>query len=220
MLVDSQIDHATGLLFLREGKPLHVYCTDMVYEDLTTGFPVLNMLAHYCGVQRHRIEVNGDGEFAIPDLPGVRFVAVPLDSKAPPYSPHRHNPHIGDTIGVLLEDRQSGKRLLYAPALGRAEPRVLALMEQVDCVLTDGTCWRDDELQLAGISNRRATEMGHLPQSGPGGMIEVMRGVKRPRKVLTHINNTNPILRDDSPERAQLTVEHIEVAFDGMEIAL
>ena len=220
VLVDSQIDHATGLLFLREGGPLHVYCTDMVYQDLTGGFPVLNLLMHYCGVERHRIELDGGGEFLIPELHGLRFVAVPLESKAPPYSAHRRDPHPGDTIGVLLEDQRSGRRLFYAPALGRIEPHVLSLMEQADCVLVDGTFWREDELTLAGISNKRAAEMGHLPQSGRGGMIEVMRGLKKPRKILIHINNTNPILREDSPERAELDRERIEVAFDGMEIAL
>ncbi len=220
VLVDSQIDHATGLLFLREGSPLHVYCTDMVYQDLTGGFPVLNMLAHYCGVERHRIELSVSGEFSIPQLHGLRFVAAPLESKAPPYSAHRYDPHPGDTIGVLLEDRHSGKRLFYAPALGKLEPRILALMEQADCVLADGTFWRDDELLRAGISNKRAAEMGHLSQSGRGGMIEVMHGLKKPRKVLIHINNTNPILREDSPERAELNREGIEVAFDGMEIVL
>jgi pyrroloquinoline quinone biosynthesis protein B len=220
VLVDSQIDHTTGLLFLREGWPLQVYCTDNVYEDLTTGFPIMNMLAHYCGVQRHRIDLSNGGEFSIPQLAGLRLVAVPLESKAPPYSPHRHDPHPGDTIGVLLEDSGSSKRLFYAPALGKIEPHLLALMEQADCVLVDGTFWRDDELISAGISNKRAAEMGHLPQSGPGGMIEVMRGLKKPRKILIHINNTNPILREDSPERALLANEGIEVAFDGMEIVL
>jgi len=221
ILVDSQIDHATGLLLLREGAPLRVYCSDMVYQDLTTGFPVLKILENYCGVERHRVGIEGeDSIFSVPETPNLQFKAVALDSKAPPYSPHRYDPHPGDTIGVCVEDSRSGKSLFYAPALGKVDSRVLELMAQADCLLVDGTFWQDDELAVQGISDKRALDMGHLPQWGPGGMIEVLRKVPKPRKVLIHINNTNPILREDSAERAILEREGIEVAFDGMEIVL
>jgi pyrroloquinoline quinone biosynthesis protein B len=86
--------------------------------------------------------------------------------------------------------------------------------------MVDGTFWTDDEMIALGISKKRAREIGHLPQSGTGGMIEVLRPLKARRKVLIHINNTNPILDEDSPERAQLTRAGIEVAHDGMQIEL
>jgi pyrroloquinoline quinone biosynthesis protein B len=87
-------------------------------------------------------------------------------------------------------------------------------------VLVDGTFWTEDEMIRGGLSAKPAAEMGHLPQSGPGGMIEQLdRLPAGVRKVLIHINNTNPILVDDGPERAELTRHGIEVAFDGMDIA-
>jgi pyrroloquinoline quinone biosynthesis protein B len=85
-------------------------------------------------------------------------------------------------------------------------------------VLVDGTFWRADEMIALGFSKKMAADMGHLPQSGDGGMIAVLDGIKARRKVLIHINNTNPILDEDSAERALLARHGIEVAFDGMEI--
>jgi pyrroloquinoline quinone biosynthesis protein B len=86
--------------------------------------------------------------------------------------------------------------------------------------MVDGTFWTDDEMVQLGISKKRAREIGHLPQSGPGGMIEVLHPLEAGRKVLIHINNTNPILDEDSPQRAELARHGIEVAFDGMDIKL
>jgi pyrroloquinoline quinone biosynthesis protein B len=87
-------------------------------------------------------------------------------------------------------------------------------------VLVDGTFWTHDEMQRLGLSAKAALDMGHLPQSGPGGMIEHLdRLPAGVRKVLIHINNTNPMLVEDSPERAELTAHGIEVAHDGMDIS-
>ena len=93
-------------------------------------------------------------------------------------------------------------------------------MRGADCLLVDGTLWRDDEMRVREVGDKLGTEMGHLPQSGPGGMIEVLDGLPAPRKILIHINNTNPILDEDSAERAILGEYGIEVAFDGMSIEL
>jgi pyrroloquinoline quinone biosynthesis protein B len=89
-------------------------------------------------------------------------------------------------------------------------------MADADLLLVDGTVWRNDEMQQRGVGTRLGTEMGHLPQSGPGGMIELLDQFSKPRKVLIHINNTNPILDEDSVERAELTQHGIEVSYDGM----
>ena len=220
LLIDSQIDHVTGLLMLRENaRPLDIYCSRMVQDDLNTGFPVLRMLNHYCGVNCHEIPVDGDA-FEIDGVEGLSFAGLALNSKAPPYSPHREDPHPGDNIGLVVQDRQSGRSLFYAPGLARIEPHLEAAMQAADVLLIDGTCWTDDELVRRGVGTRRAMAMGHLAQSGPGGMIEVLRPFRRQRKVLIHINNTNPILVEDSPERAELAAAGIEVAYDGMEIIL
>jgi pyrroloquinoline quinone biosynthesis protein B len=97
---------------------------------------------------------------------------------------------------------------------------VEAAMRKADCVLVDGTFWDADEMIAPGLSGKTAADMGHLPQSGEGGMIAVLDGIGTRRKVLIHINNTNPILDEDAEQRAVLARHGIEVAFDGMEIAL
>jgi pyrroloquinoline quinone biosynthesis protein B len=221
VLMDAQIDHTTGLLMLREGKtPLELYCTDMAYEDLTTGNPLLKILEHYCGVNWHKIPTQPGNTFAAVGIDNLEFTAVALRSKAPPYSPHRNNPHEGDNIGMRITDTRSGKKLFYAPGLAEIEPHVKPFMEEADCLLVDGTCWTNEEMATLGIADKMALDMGHMPQSGPGGMMETLRPLKASRKILIHINNTNPILREDSDERRKLEAEKIEVSFDGMDITL
>ena len=220
VLMDAQVDHTTGLLMLREGKPLEIYCTDMACEDLTTGNPLFNILDHYCGVHWHPVPTAAGSSFSVIGADGLSFTAVPLKSKAAPYSPHRDNPHEGDNIGMRITDTRSGKTLFYAPGLGEIEPHLKPFLDQADCVLVDGTFWTDDEMIQLGVSKKRAREIGHLPQSGAGGMIEVLRPLKAKHKILIHINNTNPILDEDSAERKQLTAAGIEVAHDGMEVIL
>ena len=219
ILLDSQIDHTTGLLSLREGCPHQVWCTDMVHQDLTTGFPLFNMLSHWNGgLQWQRIGL--DESFTVPGCPALRFTPLPLRSAAPPYSPHRFDPHPGDNIGLIVEDLNTGGRLFYAPGLGQVSEELLTRMAQADCLLVDGTLWEDDEMQRRGVGTRTGREMGHLAQNGPGGMLEVLDGLNVARKVLIHINNTNPILDEDSPERAEVERRGVEVAFDGMSIQL
>ena len=219
ILIDSQIDHTTGLLILREGERLPLYCTEMVYQDLTSGFPVLSMLEHYCGVDWNTLGLEGE-PFALSGVPGLRFRAIALSSKAPPYSPHRNDPHPGDNIGLWIEDTGSGQGVFYAPGLGEIEPHLLPLFESADCLLVDGTFWTEDEMIRRGVGSKGASAMGHLPQSGPGGMVEVLGRYPDTRRVLIHINNTNPILDEASEERAVLSAAGIEVAFDGMDIHL
>ena len=220
VLLDSQIDHCTGLLTLREGCPHQVWCTEMVHQDLTTGFPLFNMLSHWNGGLQHRL-IELDAEpFTVPACPGLRLTAIALRSSAPPYSPHRGNPHPGDNIGLFIEDLRTGGTLFYAPGLGQVDEPLLGWMRRADCLLVDGTLWRDDEMRRCEVGDKLGSEMGHLPQSGPGGMLEVLDGLPAARKILIHINNTNPILDLDSPERAELDARGIEVAFDGMSIHL
>lgn len=220
VLVDSQIDHTTGLFMLREGRPLRVYATECVREDLTTGNPVFKILDHYCGIVWERMGTEAEAQFEIEGVPKLVFRAVALVSKAPPYSPHREHPRPGDNVGILVRDDASRRTLFYAPGLGQIEPRLEAIFGAADCLLVDGTFWSDDEMIREQISAKRARDMGHLSLSEPGGMIDVLSRYPRPRKVLIHINNTNPILDEDSPERARLSASGIEVAHDGMDIVL
>jgi pyrroloquinoline quinone biosynthesis protein B len=144
---------------------------------------------------------------------------VPLRSKPPPYSPHRNDPRPGDNIGVRVVDSRTRRSLFYAPGLGEIEPHLRPFLAEAECVMLDGTFWTEDELVRLAVSKKLARDMGHLPQSGAGGMLEVLKPLAA-RKILIHINNTNPILDEDSPERAVLDAAGIEVAYDGMEIEL
>jgi pyrroloquinoline quinone biosynthesis protein B len=123
-------------------------------------------------------------------------------------------------VGLLIENTVNGKKLFYAPGLGEIEPHIMNAMREADCVLVDGTLWTDDEMIRLGLSKKTSADMGHLPQSGPGGMIEILDALESPRKILIHINNSNPILNENSDEAAMLARHDIEIAFDGMEINL
>ncbi|MCB1859295.1 MAG: pyrroloquinoline quinone biosynthesis protein PqqB [Gammaproteobacteria bacterium] len=217
VLVDAQIDHTTGLLMLREHTaPWEIYCTRAVYQDMTSGFPVFTILGHFRGVNWHEIDT-AESPFSIPGAEGLEFTGVRLKSEAPPYSPHRHNTVPGDNIGIRIVDRTTGKRLFYAPGLGKLEPHVRRYLEEADCILMDGTLWTNNEMVQAGISDKLGSEMGHLDQSGEGGVMELLADLEGTRKILIHINNTNPILNEESIERQQLQQAGIEVSYDGME---
>ena len=217
VLMDGQIDHATGLFMLRErGTPLPLWCTDAVAEDLSQGNPIMRVLGHYCGVDRHRIALDG-AAFRIPGAAGLAFRAMPLSSKPAPYSPHREQPVDGDNIGMLITDLGRGSSVFYAPGLGAITPPVFDAMAGADAVLVDGTFWTDDEMPRLGLSPKTARQIGHLPQSGAGGMIEWLGKLPAgTRRALIHINNTNPILDEDSEPRALLAAAGIEVCEDGM----
>jgi pyrroloquinoline quinone biosynthesis protein B len=221
VLVDGQVDHTTGLYLLREARqPWNLWCTDSAYADLTRGNPVLGVLSHYCGVNRHGISLDGE-PFEVEGVDGVEWRALPVASKPAPYSPNRDSPVAGDNIALVITDCVTGRSVLYAPGLGAIDDSIRRSMSTASCVLVDGTFWTDDEMIGLGVSTKRARDIGHLPQSGPGGMLEwLARLPPATRKVLIHINNTKPILDEDSPQRAELARLGVEVAWDGMEIEL
>jgi pyrroloquinoline quinone biosynthesis protein B len=219
VLVDGQIDHTTGLFMLRESqRALNVWCTDNVHADLTRGNPIFSVLGHFCGIEHHALRIDGSS-FTVAGVEGIQWRAVAVASKPAPFSPHREHPQPGDNVALVLRDELNGRCVVYAPGLGSMEPAVWREMQCADCVLVDGTFWSDEEMIGMGLSAKRARDMGHLPQSGAGGMLEWL--AKLPagtRKILIHVNNTNPILDEDSAERATLHRLGIEVAHDGMEI--
>jgi pyrroloquinoline quinone biosynthesis protein B len=219
ILSDAQVDHTTGLYMLRESThPWQVWCTDSAYADLTRGNPVLGVLEHFCGIERARIDL--DEPFTVPALADVEWRALPVASKPAPYSPNRASPVPGDNIALVLKNA-SGRSAVYAPGLGAVDERLWQAMQAAACVLVDGTFWTDDEMVRAGVSAKRAREIGHLPQSGAQGMLEWLERLPAgTRKILIHINNTNPILNEDSPEFHELGRRGIEVAKDGMEVSL
>jgi pyrroloquinoline quinone biosynthesis protein B len=216
LLTDAEIDHTAGLLLLRESaSPVHVYGDPGVERALRDGYPVLSMLERYCGAEWHTLS------------PGRAQPLVGSTLTVEPFRTGGDAPRYLDGSGVELEasgfvfrDGAGGGVVTYVPGLARLDEAVLARLASSDLVLVDGTFWRDDELARLGISTRSARDMGHLPLSGPGGTLEALAALERPRKALVHINNTNPILLEDSPERAEVVRAGVEVAYDGLEVEL
>lgn len=220
VLVDAQLDHTAGLLLLREGEKLNVYCTAAVQEDLMKDLPIFSLLDHYCGVEVHTIPLENHSTFGVMGATQLRFEAIPLSGKAPPYSPHRQDPQIGDNIALMITDQRNQKSLFYAPGIEKITPELQSYLVKADCILIDGTFWTEDEMISAGVGTKLAQEMGHLPQSGDHGMIMALNEYPQARRILIHINNTNPILNPNSEAFKILTQQGIEVAQDGMEIYL
>jgi pyrroloquinoline quinone biosynthesis protein B len=219
VLVDGQVDHTTGLYMLREAtRAWPLWCTDAVYADLTRGNPIFEVLSHYCRIERRCMGLDGTG-FTVEGLAGVRWRALPVAGKPAPYSPNRESPLPGDNVALVMTDDRSRQAVFYAPGLGAVDGSTWQAMQSAACVLVDGTFWSDDEMLRLGLSRKRARDLGHLAQSGPGGMLEWLERLPdTTRKILIHVNNTNPILDEDSAERAELDRRGIEVAWDGMEV--
>ena len=216
LLTDAEIDHTAGLLLLRESdQPVRVFGSEGVERALRRGYPVLEILERYCGTEWQALEP----ERATP-LEGSSLEVDPFEvgGDAPRYLSGSDGEL--QASGFVFRDRASGGVVTYAPGLARVDDGVLARFAASDLVLVDGTFWREDELARLGISTRTARDMGHVPLSGPGGTLEALARLQRPRKVLVHINNTNPILLEDSPEREAVRGAGVEVAYDGLEIEL
>jgi pyrroloquinoline quinone biosynthesis protein B len=202
LLTDAEIDHTAGLLLLRESRtPVLVYGSVGVRQALAA--TLLTMLERFCGVDWQVLE---DG--------------VPMALRGSSVVVERFGAGAPDASGLVFRDDAGGGVVAYVPGLARLDDDVRARFANSDVVLVDGTFWREDELAVLGISERRAADMGHVPLSGPGGTLAALAGLERPRKVLVHINNTNPILLEDSAERAEVVRAGVEVAYDGLEVDL
>jgi pyrroloquinoline quinone biosynthesis protein B len=213
LLTDAEIDHTAGLLLMRESAtPLRVYGEAGVERALRDGYPVLPMLERYCGAEWQTLE---PGQTQPLDGSSLEVESFATGGDAPRYLDGEL-----EASGLVFRDRATGGILTYVPGLARADESVITRFAASDLVLVDGTFWRDDELARHGISDRTARDMGHVPLSGPSGTLEVLTALERPRTVLVHINNTNPILLEDSPERDEVVRAGVEVAYDGLEVEL
>jgi pyrroloquinoline quinone biosynthesis protein B len=214
LLTDAEIDHTAGLLLLRESAtPVRVFGAAAVERALTDGYPVLPMLARYSGAEWRTLEPGRSQPLGGSSLAVEPF---PAGGDAPRYLDGTEL----EASGFVFRDGATGGTVTYAPGLAAWDDGIITRLAASDLVLVDGTFWRDDELARLGISDRSAHDMGHVPLSGPGGTLQVLAGLERPRKVLVHINNTNPILLEDSPEREAVVRAGVEVAYDGLEVEL
>jgi pyrroloquinoline quinone biosynthesis protein B len=216
LLTDAELDHTLGLLLMREGRGLEVHATESVHETLTTGSGVLRTLEAYCPVKWQPVLTGA--EVPLGDGLSYRAFDVPTDKRMRFPSPSTHAATHGRVVGYRITDTSSGRSVVYLPCVQQLTPDVLEELADCSGLLVDGTCWRDDEMPSLGLASKTSRGMGHVPIFGPGGSLELLSPLPTDRKVYIHINNTNPILLEDSRERRLLDRHGMEVAADGLEL--
>ena len=214
LLTDAELDHTLGLLLLREGRGLEVHATAAARDTLCDGTSLLRTLEAYCPVKWEPVVPGCD--VSLGDGLSYRAFDVPTTKRARFGSDEAE----GRVVGYRLTDERTGGALVYLPAVQELTAPVYGQLADCSCLLVDGTCWHDDELIGLGVGGKTAREMGHLPISGPGGSLEQLSPLPIDRKIYIHINNTNPVLLEDAPERRTLEQHGIEVAVDGLELQI
>jgi pyrroloquinoline quinone biosynthesis protein B len=218
LLTDAELDHTLGLLLLREGGGLELHATDAVRDTLYGGTSLLRTLEAYCPVEWR--PVVPDADVPLGDGLSYRAFDVPTTKRARFGSGDAAGNGKGRVVGYRVSDERSGRALLYLPGVQRLTSQVREQLDGCACLLVDGTCWRDDELIRLGMAGKTASAMGHLPIDGPDGSLEQLSALPIERKIYIHINNTNPILLEDSPERRAVERRGMEVAVDGLELRI
>lgn len=216
---DAELDHTLGIALLREGRRLSLFATRAVLEVLNHDSRIVPVTYAFARVTEHELALEQPTELCYHDGVGsglvVTPVAVPGD---PPRFARRDLP--GHTVGLLVTDRGTGKTLAFVPGCGGLDPALAGRLGGADLLLFDGTFWSDDEMIRLGLSERTARQMDHLPVGGADGSLARLGRLPGPRKVYTHINNSNPMLVEDSPERAAVVAAGLEVGDDGMRFQL
>lgn len=224
-LTNADIDHATGLLILREGGAPPVYCTARTERALTEGLRVLPALASYGEVTVRPLTPGAADATVIRDRAGddigVRLRVFTVASKPPPYmlplltAAEAADLHAGDTVGFELSSADGASTAVYVPGVLDLDEPLRARLSSAGLVLIDGTFFTDDEMIASGASKKTSRMMGHAPLSGEGGLLEFLRTVTGPRVALVHINNSNPALRADSAERWRIEEQGVGLSGDG-----
>ena len=215
LLTNGDIDHIAGLLSLREGQPFALYATPEIHAVLRANsvFEVLNEAV----VARRETRAHEPIALA----PGLEAEIFPVPGKTALYL-EKGEVEVGAegeaTVGV--EIRANGASFLYVPGCARLSEPLRRRIRGAALVLFDGTLWRDDEMIETGVGAKTGRRMGHMPISGPEGSLAGFADLEVGRKVFVHVNNTNPILVEDSAERRAVEAAGWEVAYDGMEISL
>jgi pyrroloquinoline quinone biosynthesis protein B len=226
LLTSADVDSVAGLLHLREFQPLHVYATPSVRRIVLEENRIFRVLerANPPAIW-HDIPLNTWFPLGRVDSftgePSLRCRMVPLSGAYPDYVSEdlRRSLASGEAvIGLVLT--QGSKQAFYAPALPGGSDEWKAWARSSDLCLLDGTFWDENELISAGVGSKTAREIGHVPLSGAGGLLEESNSGMRGRRVLIHINNTNPILDEESSEYREVRDAGWEIAYDGMEFEL
>ncbi len=220
VLTSADLDHALGLLLLREWQRLTLYSTATVRRVLLENNTIFRLLERM------------PGQIAWGDIPlgepftlttptgvnsGITARLLGLDGALPAYSPPSSSE---EAVTALILQAPSGARMAYLPGLPGITDALLGELAACATILIDGTFWTDDELTRVEGHGRLATDIGHLPVSGPAGSMAKLSALRTPRKIYVHINNTNPVLDEDSEEHRLVRDQGWEIAFDGMELSL
>jgi len=227
LLTDAELDHTLGLLQMRESAELDVYASEPVLAALEGPFPVRRIMERYARIE-WRLAAPGqpfslfDGRLEIlPYQTGVKPPRYAADLRLrPPERGAGDAGHAPWVLGYRITDRQTGGVAAYAPGIEAWTQELLDFLTAADIVFIDGTLWEADELVRLGISGLTAADMGHVPIAGRDGSLEHLAELPARRKILIHVNNTNPVLDEASPEFRLISRHGIEVGADGMELEL
>jgi pyrroloquinoline quinone biosynthesis protein B len=222
ILTNGDLDQCLGLLSLRESQPLHIYATEPVRHAVTQDNRFYRALSRTPGqVTWHELKMYASQTLLTADHRSSQLVVttIPIPGKVPLYLEEHVEPQIEDNVALLISEMTGGPCLAYAPCVGGSNPDVERIADVADCLFFDGTFWSEDEMAALGIARKTARDMAHWPLAGANGSLSMLARSSS-RRILIHINNTNPILRDDSPQRRQLEQAGVEVAYDGMEVVL
>ena len=224
LLTNGDLDHCLGLLSLRENHRLVLYATDSVRRGFTEGnvlYRTLQRFAEQVTWRTLKLDVEEPVLLADGRPSGLMVTAVAVPGKPPIHLEGLVSANEADVnVGLRFRQSTNGGVLAYFPAVGRITPSVLNALEGAGCIMFDGTFWSSDELSAPGFLGKSAEELAHWPVGGSAGSISMLSKIVVPRRVFIHINNTNPMLREDSHERSLVEMAGWEVAWDGMEIRL
>jgi pyrroloquinoline quinone biosynthesis protein B len=223
LLTNGDLDHCLGLLSLRESHPLVVYATESVRRGVTEGNVFYRTLERFPDQVTWRALKPGSEE-VLADRDGrpsdLTVVTSAMPGKRPLHLEEVSAPDVGDNVGFRIRDARSRRVFAYCSSVGAITDEVRRAVAGAQCLFFDGTFWSNDELPALGFGARSAEQMAHWPVGGPAGTLAALAGLDVPRRILIHLNNTNPILREDSAERAVVEAAGWEVAHDGLEVTL
>lgn len=221
ILTDGDVDHVAGLLNLREGQSFHLYASARIQAVIAAN-PMFGVLAD--GIVTRTVMEKG-ARFEPAGCPGLAVEMFAVPGKVALYmenaaSGEDFGTRDGDVVGLKLMDRTTGSFACYIPGCAEVTPEVIDHIDGAGALFFDGTLFTDDEMITQGLSPKTGRRMGHISISGEDGSIARLAGVDTARRIYIHLNNSNPILREASPERQSVDSAGWEVAYDGMELSL
>jgi pyrroloquinoline quinone biosynthesis protein B len=219
IVTDAELDHTLGLVLLREAGRLPLYATRAVTSILDRDSRLLATTRAFSDVPVTELHLNRPSPLTYHDgvASGLSAEAFAVPAGKPRFASREEEGH---TVGLMLSEADTGRVCAFVPGCGGLDAALLERLGEADALLFDGTFWDDQELIALGIGSRSARQLDHLPIMGPGGSLGLLTALRCRHRVYTHINNTNPILLEDSPEQTVVTKAGLTVGFDGLRITI